>query len=223
MAMQKIMFNDKYGLTQAVLNGRKTMTRRIIETKTDAEGNIIFPAPKYKIGEVIAIAQSYSTIEKECGAEKIPSHITENSPGYRNKMFVSAGNMPHHIKITGIKRERLQDISEEDCLREGVFEGEFESYATGHIKPCYFIAWPLTVKKQYFMAPREAFACLIDKVSGKGTWESNAYVYAYEFEIIKYVSDGEYATNNNLQSAADYERKVAELAIAMIKDGQELV
>lgn len=28
--MKKIMFNDRYGLTQAVLNGRKTMTRRII-------------------------------------------------------------------------------------------------------------------------------------------------------------------------------------------------
>lgn len=28
--MKKIMFNDKYGLTQAVLDGRKTMTRRIV-------------------------------------------------------------------------------------------------------------------------------------------------------------------------------------------------
>ena len=182
--MQKIMFNDKYGLSQAVLNARKTMTRRIIEFKTDVEGNLIFPAPKYKIGEVIAIAQSYSTIKNECGVEKIPSYISENSPGYKNKMFVSAKNMPHHIKITGIKRERLQDISEEDCLREGVFEGEFESSVTGHIKPCYFIAWPLTVKKQYFMAPREAFACLIDKVSGKGTWASNPYVYVYEFNLV---------------------------------------
>lgn len=29
--MKKIMFNDKYGLTQAVLDGRKTFTRRIID------------------------------------------------------------------------------------------------------------------------------------------------------------------------------------------------
>lgn len=27
--MKKIMFNDRYGLTQAVLEGRKTQTRRI--------------------------------------------------------------------------------------------------------------------------------------------------------------------------------------------------
>ncbi len=27
---KKIMFNDRYGLTQAVLDGRKTMTRRLV-------------------------------------------------------------------------------------------------------------------------------------------------------------------------------------------------
>ena len=45
-------------------------------------------------------------------------------------------------------------------------------------------------------------------------------------QIVPYIAkpfyDGEYATNNNLQSAADYERKVAELAITMIKDGQDI-
>ena len=30
--MKKILFNDKYGLTQAVLEGIKTQTRRIIKT-----------------------------------------------------------------------------------------------------------------------------------------------------------------------------------------------
>ena len=31
--MKKIMFNDKYGLTKAVLDGRKRITRRIIADK----------------------------------------------------------------------------------------------------------------------------------------------------------------------------------------------
>lgn len=39
--------------------------------------------------------------------------------------------------------------------------------------------------KNGFDTPREAFAALIDKVSGKGTWESNPYVWAYEFELMK--------------------------------------
>lgn len=29
--MKKIMFNDRYGLTKAVLEGRKTQTRRILD------------------------------------------------------------------------------------------------------------------------------------------------------------------------------------------------
>lgn len=31
--MKKIMFNDEFGLTEAVRNGKKTMTRRIIKSK----------------------------------------------------------------------------------------------------------------------------------------------------------------------------------------------
>lgn len=49
---KKIMFNDKYGLTQAVLDGRKTMTRRII--KLDKLGEYNFDnALKQEWGEEI--------------------------------------------------------------------------------------------------------------------------------------------------------------------------
>lgn len=37
----------------------------------------------------------------------------------------------------------------------------------------------------WFNTPREAFASLIDKVSGCGTWASNPWVMAYEFELVK--------------------------------------
>lgn len=42
-----------------------------------------------------------------------------------------------------------------------------------------------TIRGLWIDTPREAFAALIDKVSGKGTWESNPYVWAYEFELMK--------------------------------------
>jgi hypothetical protein len=42
--MKKIMFNDKFGLTQAVLDGRKTMTRRICKyDRPDESWDIVFP------------------------------------------------------------------------------------------------------------------------------------------------------------------------------------
>lgn len=213
--MKKIMFNDKYGLTQAVLEGRKTMTRRIckydrpdeswdivfpvFESKDyDSEGNLISPLygafgwknkdgdftgwnnPLYKVGEVVAIAQSYKDIgyngEYSWVQDEIHYH-RDRAAGWDNKMFVKADLMPHHIEITYIKIERLQDISDEDCLKEGIihastFLGQ-KIYHTPHVNGSYLSA----------NVPQEAFACLIDKVSGKGAWESNPFVFAYEFVL----------------------------------------
>ena len=219
--MKKIMFNDKFGLTQAVLEGRKTMTRRIIEIGEyvsfpiirfrpleDWEKKVVNPnyvfnghvyavyneldllchlvKPRYKVGEVVAIAQSYMDVDqfhrKGKNAdylEYLDSILPELKlyPGWGNKMFVKADLMPHHIKITGIKVERLQDISDEDCLKEGIihvstFLGQ-KIYHTPHVNGSYLST----------NVAQEAFAYLIDKVSGKGTWEENPFVWVYEFKL----------------------------------------
>lgn len=184
--MKKIMFNDKYGLTTAVLNGRKTMTRRIIPRKILDNSLIVMEAilkAPYKEGEVVAIAQSYKDVcFTHCKWLTLQSFDLgkqlgelQKGKGWNNKMFVKAELMPHNIRITDIKVERLQDISDNDCIAEGIkcfpsdvmpdlytFEGVSENWKTAH----------------------EAFAHLIDKVSGKGTWESNPWVFVYSFELI---------------------------------------
>ena len=220
--MKKIMFNDKYSLTQAVLDGRKTMTRRVCKydrpnetydivfpvfepNDYDNDGNIVSPLnyafgwkndkgdftgwniPKYKVGEVVAIAQNYS----DCG--NMPDYeldedgypIMPKRSGFFNKMFVRADLMPHHIRITNIKIERLQNISDEDCFKEGIFKWDagqkdipFYSFHNADIPD--------------YNDPRDAFAALIDKVSGKGTWESNPYVFVYEFELVDYIKNIEH-------------------------------
>ena len=56
------MFNDKFCLTQAVLEGRKTMTRRIVTDRLLKDcvvtGEVLIKS-HYKVGEVVAVAQSY--------------------------------------------------------------------------------------------------------------------------------------------------------------------
>lgn len=134
---------------------------------------------RYAIGEVVAIAQRYA----DCG--NMPDYdIDENGhpimprrSGFFNKMFVRADLMPHQIRITGIRAERLQDISEEDCMKEGIrYIPDIDKY--------YF---ERTDRDEgfYFENPLTAFAALIDKVSGKGTWDKNPYVFVYEFELVK--------------------------------------
>lgn len=224
--MKKIMFNDKFGLTQAVLDGRKTMTRRIIKCPRTFRGEWVagfnihrspsdkkivgFPCmydaderefdmgeilPKYKLGEVVAIAQSYMDVDQFHRKGKNAAYLEyldsilpklKLYPGWGNKMFVKADLMPHHIEITDIKVERLQDISDEDCLKEGIVRQEvisdespliyaYDAFLNG--ESGYFAS-------QWFKSPKEAFATLIDKVSGKGVFQSNPYVFAYEFVLV---------------------------------------
>ena len=210
--MKKIMFNDKFGLTQAVLEGRKTMTRRIIKCPRTFKGEWVagfnihrchsdkkivgYPCmydadgrefnsgeiiPRYKVGEVVAIAQSYETVYHEQGLETLDMLVSgwKYSKGWRNKLFVRADLMIHHIRITNLKIERLQDISDEDCLKEGIYEDSGDD----KYPPSIFYEFEGN-EDDGFDTPREAFAALIDKVSGKGTWESNPYVFVYEFELI---------------------------------------
>ena len=178
--MKKIMFNDRYGLTRAVLDGRKTQTRRVvppsvIEKYAMLEDPTIIDDARYDVGEVVAVAQSYidcgNLPDYELDEEGLP--IMPTKSGYFNKMFVRANLMPNKIRITDVRVERLQDISDEDCLKEGIRKvvnenGIYVQYYVAH-EACY-------------ESPREAFVHLIDKVSGKGTWERNPYVYVYDFE-----------------------------------------
>lgn len=204
--MKKIMFNDRYGLTQAVLDGRKTMTRRLINLcendlhfmKISDRGEYLFCSktaldgafPRYKVGEILAVAQSYHELNKSgYVAPEWLEHTCESSAGYKNKMFVRADLMPHRIRITNIKVERLQDISGEDCLKEGV-EKAFIGYFVDGLKTkdwekeSHVETWDGKTFK-LFPYPQEAFAALIDKVCGEGTWDSNPYVFVYEFELMK--------------------------------------
>ena len=183
--MKKIMFSDKYCLTLAVLYGTKTMTRRVLKEGTplgnweETEKHL-----PYKVGEVVAIAQPYKDIIEylpmysDAILDKVGMPRKEYKAGWTNKMFVKPDLLPHHIKITDVKVERLQDISDEDILREGVwqfYDNKKLFYVSKNIGYAPDVAFP---------SAREAFWYLIDKVSGRGTWESNPWVVVYSFELV---------------------------------------
>lgn len=210
--MKKIMFNDGYGLTQAVLDGRKTQTRRMLDPTMffqrletyegwsnedisawkrscnrrldEAQGDTLqqmldyaLSSSRYKVGEVVAVAQKYKDIALDMPVELAAELIKQ--PGWNNKMFVKADLMPHRVRITNIRVERLQDISDEDCIAEGIYPK-----ANGRWY-CYDVVRRMGVSYDPYPDPREAYAALIDKISGKGTWESNPWVFVYNFYLVK--------------------------------------
>ena len=218
--MKKIMFTEHFGLQQSVLDGKKTMTRRLmtmtLHKKNGKEMTPIVPdnmfiasdgiayfqvgrngyrvpkenQPAYKVGEEIAIAQTYKQrwdiYQKQwesyndpmslCTPNAILGDSVQETAGWTNKMFVKAEYMPHTIRIKSIKAERLQDISEEDCLREGIVR-------TACVAPYGFTIG--NDKWKCYCTPRDAFSILIDKVCKRGTWNSNPWVFVYEFELLR--------------------------------------
>lgn len=214
--MKKIMFNDDFGLTKAVLSRLKTQTRRIIPgsilDKVEKFGEEYYNSTfdrlsgielleqyffvekigklPYQVGEIVAIAQAYRDIWLHTG------YMTEaeamQCAGYSNKMFVRADLMPHNIQFTRVRIERLQDISDEDCLKEGVIRDihriptkapqyHISYYPCQYLKDCADkVGWG-----RVYDTPQKAYAELIDRVSRRGMWDSNPFTFAYDFELVK--------------------------------------
>ena len=213
--MQKIMFDDKFGLTQAVVNGTKTMTRRKEPSlsqlpeeirddeyimQTIREDSILVERcykgaklgswvvrPRFYLFETVAIAQNYESIAnshycEEIGMMDSPTTFKKEfcGIGWRNKMFVKPEYMPHQIRITDYRVERLQQISDDDCLKEGIYVQKTlpKGYA-------YDATIDKNRKRWWFGTAKKAFEALINKISGKGTWNRNPWVLVYSFELIK--------------------------------------
>ena len=217
----KIMFNHRYGLHDATVQGTKTKTRRIIPKKKieayyksrDNVSYVCLPTCQpiysetleqammrqcpYEVGQVLPIAECYAEIynrlllhgktndalafRSELGAEP------ELQAGWQNKMFVREELMPRAIRIDAIRFQMLQEISEEDCLAEGIVdEGEVRGeYRYGFYTGSTFGARGNRTTSVWYNNPRKAYAALIDKIGKRGDWDSNPYVYALTYTRIR--------------------------------------
>ena len=185
--MKKFMFDDRFGLTDAVINGEKTMTRRMIPAsvvslalKNAAESYVkrgchiedleflirdeIVNSCGTRVGEVVAVAQRYEQFMR------YPFEYRA-MPGWNNKMFVKAELMPHQIEITYIHVEHIQAIFDDECMKEGVKLGCNGSFYIEGID-------------RTFDSPRRAFKALFNKIAGAYAWDHNPLVLVYNFKLI---------------------------------------
>lgn len=195
------MFNENYGLESASIEGWKQRTCRIPKlTDEDKEyldtatffdwnirkDNILKHYAKYKVGDVVAIAQSYSFITRNMKSDDYVSprysaflskgpHLQADG-GWDNKMYVRADFMPYRIRITDVRLEHLQDITDGDCLKEGI---KMDLDTAGMCAMYYFIGCK---PSEIYTNPRSAFAALINKTCGKNTWKDNPYVIVYWYK-----------------------------------------
>lgn len=138
--------------------------------------------PKYKVGEKVYLKEPYFIFDEEdnsCFYKYLPKvdWLTDKEfldnvnsisrlQGWKNKLFMPESAARYFIEITAVRAERLQDISEEDCIKEGITLYDESGKYLGH---------------GYI----DTYAALIDKINGKGTWEKNPFVWVYDFKLVK--------------------------------------
>ncbi len=201
--MKKWMFDDQFLLTLAVEDGSKTMTRRIIPESVLIKEGIdkvtelyrreqLAKACPYKVGEIVAVAMSYSRVEKRleksekaafrervAKAHGVDVSNVEKLAGWRNKMYVKAELMELFTKIVAVKAERIKEISNADCLKEGIMRVP-ERFAKKN-KRYYYV--DLLDQEFNFPTAVKAFKRLAETIMGCHIWAHNSFVWAIEFEL----------------------------------------
>ena len=174
--MKGIIFSEP--LFHAVVEGRKTQTRRMRVAKEILSGQEVEFSPRYKAGETVYLKEPYfidikgDVCYKYEPQELLIPMCTKNVK-WQNKLFMPARYARYFIEITDLRCERLQQITDSDCVKEGIC-----------INPNYDedVKNGLRISSSSYIVN---YAELIDTINGKGTWESNPYVWVYSFKLLK--------------------------------------
>ena len=191
----------KEPLFYATIEGRKTQTRRIITPQPDDTIQLsdelvcahlgIEIKPKYKVGDTVYLKEPYlpPNNDRGCvyryGMDKLKFEANFKKAKWKNKLFMPEFAARYFIEITGVRAEKLQDISDEDCIKEGI---EICKYDGRHYvndiwgKSKLDGVWEKT--RILYDTPQEAYAALINEINGKGTWQSNPFVWVYDYKLI---------------------------------------
>ena len=170
MTEKPIIFSGP--MVRAILNGRKTMTRRVLKTQPawNPEPNPSFTWKKigypYVPGDVLWVREAWAK-EGECDLQyKAGPHIGDDALGvtWKSPIFMPRWASRLTLRITGVRVERLRDISEDDAMAEGcVHHHDPDGDGQNVI---------------------EQFSHVWDNIHGPGSWEANPWVAAYRFERV---------------------------------------
>jgi hypothetical protein len=164
-------------MVRALLDGSKTQTRRILKpnpnaTETRTPAGMVPLCPYGKVGDRLWVREAWRTVAEADALpprDLAPAHRlwfeanSDNQPGFgrlRPGMFMPRWASRITLEITGVRVERLQDISEADALAEGC--------AAKHTADAEYNA-------------RKAYAVLWESINGGGSWDANPWVWVVEF------------------------------------------
>lgn len=181
MKSRSILFSAP--MVRAILDGRKSQTRRIIKPQPPADGIVpnscgshisTFRCPHGQVGDLLWVRESWRPIHdrlSECtGPEDIRFAASVSEAEWATSKWRPSIHMPRWasritLRVTGVRVERLCDISPDDAAAEG-WPGPDESNS---IHSAYPIAW---------------YARLWEEINGRGSWDTKTWVWIISFERV---------------------------------------
>lgn len=192
MTERPIIFSTP--MVQAILEGRKTQTRRVIKPQLPDYGRenvaglitfvwrwhpfiapyqLVSYCPYGQPGDTLWVRETFmehhgeSKVWYRAGqSDQSLALLAEFGEKWRPSIFMPRWASRISLTITNVRVERVQEISEDDALAEGAGG---ERYRGQGFDDCIH---------------REAYRTLWDKINGKKyPWASNPWVWVIEFEV----------------------------------------
>lgn len=109
--------------------------------------------------------------------------------GWKPSIFMPRAFSRITLEVTGIRVERLQDISEEDAIAEGLSgitkDGKLIKYGIPDqdgLPGTDNTGWPW---RDWQKDPRDAYRRLWESINGRGSWDANPWVWVVEFKRVE--------------------------------------
>ena len=189
-------------MVQAILEGRKSMTRRIIKTDAkkifwneivlngyggycDEHGNPV--KSKYSIGDVLWVRETFRVIEQDFGKPRYEYKATEKinlTDKWKPSIFMPFDACRIFLKIKNIRVEELQNISNADAFNEGI-EWKIK-FPEEHPDLKYYRDYMFKDRfaTGILFEAKHSFKSLWFKINGRESWEENPFVWVISFEKI---------------------------------------
>ena len=166
-------------MVRAILDGRKTQTRRIVKPQPAAAPSVNkaqywVGCPYGGVGTRLWVRETWRSISS--GTREGGFDYRANDPSASGVGFTAwkpSIHMPRvasriTLEITAVRVERLKDISAEDAKAEGisnVFDAVFLGKARSVEAACYATLW--------------------ESINGEGSWAVNPWVWVVEFKKVE--------------------------------------
>lgn len=206
--MKGILFSTP--MVQAILDGRKTVTRRKIDrditnfcdVDTDGtlldyqncDGDFINPVDlcRYKKGDILYVREAYADLlfhyvyKADYRGQDLTLEELDllSDVKWKPSIFMPKRAARIFLKVTDVRVERVQDVTEEQAIKEGIGSLFLDYIAySGDLK--------YSVPMEHETLAIEQFELLWDSINlkrGYG-WEANPWVWVIEFERVEVANE----------------------------------